>query len=448
MNGLWKTLIGLKRYPSALVGALVILLLILLAVYAMLSIPYSEAIRLWRGGEAVWYDSPRNAAPVWSNWLRREKLPPTIVMDTRSEDVEKRLEVVDAEKNMTDIISDFTFDYPYDGFPREITLFFESKYRQNMPYVSMTWLTPDGREIRVGDYAGEGSGSYRLSQDEKLQRRLGGLLPHVGLFADPDNPDVALRGTYTLRLVSLVFEEGSEVEAEMVIYGQVHGLAGTDNLRRDLMVALLWGTPIALSFGLLAAVGTTITTMSIAAVGTWFGGWVDELIQRITEVNLILPLLPILIMVGTFYSRNIWTMLGVLIVLSIFGAGVKTYRAVFLQVKESAYIEAARAYGAGDLRIIFRYLVPRIIPLLIPQLVILIPFFVFIETSLAVLGLGDPTLPTWGKVMNEAYYGGALYQGHYYWVLEPAILLMLTGFAFALVGFSLDRVFNPRLREV
>ena len=112
------------------------------------------------------------------------------------------------------------------------------------------------------------------------------------------------------------------------------------------------------------------------------------------------------------------------------------------------YKRQARAYGAGDLRIIFRYLVPRIIPLLIPQLVILIPFFVFIETSLAVLGLGDPTLPTWGKIMNEAYYGGALYQGHYYWVLEPALLLMLTGFAFALVGFSLDRVFNPRLRGV
>ncbi|MGD8625954.1 MAG: ABC transporter permease subunit, partial [Anaerolineae bacterium] len=165
-------------------------------------------------------------------------------------------------------------------------------------------------------------------------------------------------------------------------------------------------------------------------------------------VNLILPLLPILIMVGTFYSKSIWVMLGCIIVLSIFGAGIKTYRAVFLQVKESPYIEAARAYGAGSGRIIFRYLVPRIVPLLVPQLVTLVPFFVFIEASLAVLGLGDPTLPTWGKVINEAYYGGALYQGLYYWVLEPAMLLMLTGLAFALVGFSLDRVFNPRLRGV
>jgi peptide/nickel transport system permease protein len=448
MSGFWRTIKGLGQYPSAIAGVLVIVMLILLAAYTLVAIPYDEAIRLWRGGEDVWYDSPKNARPTWFNLLRRDKLPATIVIDSAEGGVEKSFEVVDAEKKMTDIKFDFAFDYPYDGFPREMTIFFESEHAEKAPYVSLTWLTPDGREIRVGDFTIDGSGAYRLTQDEKLQRRLDGMLPHVGLFADPNNPEVALRGTYTLQIVALVFEDDSTVDAEMVIYGQVHGLAGTDHLRRDLMVALLWGTPIALAFGLLAAVGTTITTMSIAAIGTWFGGWVDEAIQRVTEVNLILPLLPILIMVGTFYSKSIWVMLGCIIVLSIFGAGIKTYRAVFLQVKESPYIEAARAYGAGSGRIIFRYLVPRIVPLLVPQLVTLVPFFVFIEASLAVLGLGDPTLPTWGKVINEAYYGGALYQGLYYWVLEPAILLMLTGLAFALVGFSLDRVFNPRLRGV
>jgi peptide/nickel transport system permease protein len=141
-------------------------------------------------------------------------------------------------------------------------------------------------------------------------------------------------------------------------------------------------------------------------------------------------------------------MLGATVLLSIFGAGIKTYRAVFLQVKESPYIEAARAYGASSPRIIFQYLVPRMIPLLIPQLVILIPSYVFLEASLAVLGLGDPVLPTWGKVINDAQSNGALYQGLYYWVLEPAVLLMITGLAFALLGFALDRIFNPKLREL
>jgi len=210
----------------------------------------------------------------------------------------------------------------------------------------------------------------------------------------------------------------------------------------------LWGAPVALAFGLLAALGTTLITMIIAAIGTWYGGWVDELIQRITEVNLVLPFLPILIMIGTFYSRSIWVILMAVIMLSIFGSGIKGYRAVFLQIKESPYVEAARAYGAGNWRIIMQYLVPRIIPLLIPQLVILIPSNVFLEASLTVLGLGDPVLPTWGKVIQEGIANGALFQNQFYWVLEPSVILMITGLAFAMVGFSLDRIFNPRLRGV
>jgi peptide/nickel transport system permease protein len=132
--------------------------------------------------------------------------------------------------------------------------------------------------------------------------------------------------------------------------------------------------------------------------------------------------------------------------LSIFSGQIKNYRATFMQIKESPFIEAARAYGASNSRIIINYLIPRLIPLLIPALVIGIPGYVFLEASLAVLGLGDPTLPTWGKVINDAQSNGALYQGQYYWVLEPAVLLMLSGLAFSLLGFSLDRIFNPRLR--
>jgi peptide/nickel transport system permease protein len=214
------------------------------------------------------------------------------------------------------------------------------------------------------------------------------------------------------------------------------------------MVALLWGTPVALAFGFLAAVGSTLTTLLIAAIGVWFGRWVDAIIQRITEVNAILPVLPILIMIGIFYSRSLWVMLGAIILLSIFSLGIKTYRSILLQVKEAPYIEAARTYGTGNFRIIFRYMIPRIIPVLIPQFVTLIPSFVFLEAGLAVLGLGDPVLPTWGKVVNDAYANGALYKGYYYWVLAPSVLLMLTGAGFALVGFALDRVFNPRLRTL
>jgi peptide/nickel transport system permease protein len=187
--------------------------------------------------------------------------------------------------------------------------------------------------------------------------------------------------------------------------------------------------------------------MAIAALGAWHGGWVDSLIQRITEVNIILPTLPFAIMIFILYSRSIWTVLLVIVLLNIFGSSIKNYRAAFLQVRESAFIEGAIAYGAKGGRIIRRYMIPRILPILLPQLVIMVPGFVFYEATLAYLGLSDPHLPTWGKVVHDALTNGA-YLGHYYWILEPIGLLLITGLSFALFGFALDRIINPRLREI
>jgi len=442
-----RNLSEIRRYPSAIIGMIIIAGLVALAAYAMIKIPYSEAIRLWRGGEEVWHENPRLARPLWWNWFSRTKLPPTIILNSSDDDgVEKQVEDLG---DIKDVILTFEFDYEYDDFPQEISAYFTSDYASKQPHVSMTWFTPDGREIRLGQLSLRRSETYRFAQDDRLMRRLRQVPPHIALLADPESdPDspVPLKGTYRLQIEGMLFEDDSDFEGKMILYGQVHGAAGTDTRRRDLMVALLWGTPIALSFGLLAALGSTLSTMIIAAIGVWFGGIVDAAIQRITEVVLILPLLPILIMVGTLYNRSIWTMLGVVILLSLFGSAIKTYRAVFIQVREAPYIEAARAYGAGNLRIIFHYLIPRIIPLLVPQLVVLVPTFVFLEASLAVLGLGDPILPTWGKIIDDARSNGAVYQGLYYWILEPSILLVMTGLGFAMVGFALDRIFNPRLR--
>ena len=445
-----KNLREITRYPAAMAGMFMIFVLVGFAIYAVITLAYAEAVRLWRGGETIWYDTPKKAAPIWYNLFRQEKLPVTIKIDSQDESVEKSVE--QTSEDIKDIQFEMTFDYPYTKFPREVSLFFDAQFEEKAPHVSMTWLTPDGREIRVASLTVDKSLTYRASQDSRLERRVGRTFegdvpPHEALFADPNAEEwQALPGTYTLQLSGTAFEPESDMDAELVVFGQVHGIAGTDHRRREISVALLWGTPIALAFGLLAALGTSVTTMAIAGIGTWYGGWVDALIQRITEVNLIIPVLPILIMIGTFYSKSLWVLLGVLILLYIFGGGIKTYRAIFLQVKESPYIEAAQAYGASNTRIIFHYLIPRIIPTLIPNLVIQVPAFVFLEAALALLGLGDPVMPTWGKIINDARLNGALYQGNYYWMLEPSILLMLTGLAFSLLGFSLDRIFNPRLR--
>jgi peptide/nickel transport system permease protein len=439
-----KALTELRSYPSAVAGLIVIIVLIVLALYTLITIPYSEAVRLWRGGEDIWQNYPRTASPEWYNLFSQTKQPTTIVLDSQDGTVEK---VIEKNGDVSEIIINYTFDFQADAFPQELAVFFTTQFDTKQPHVEMTWQTPDGREIRIGEISPGSVDSYRFEGDSRLARRLRNVAPQQALFAVPDSdPLTPLKGTYTFSINALVFEEGGDVDAKFVSYGKVSGIAGTDHRRRDLSVAILWGTPVALAFGLLAALGTTITTMFIAALGVWFGSIIDAVIQRITEVVLILPVLPILIMVGTFYSRSIWVILGVVILLSIFGSAIKSYRAIFLQVKESPYIEAARAYGAGNMRIIIQYMIPRIVPILIPQIVVLIPSLVFLEASLSVLGLGDPVLPTWGKVIDDANRNGALFNGYYYWVLQPAALLILTGLGFAMVGFALDRIMNPRLR--
>jgi len=448
MKALKTNLQEILKYPSAVFGVVVVLILIVSAIVVIVKIPYQQAIEAWRGGEQVVRKNPKTVPPQWVNWFRSDKLVASLDLEEGDDDV--MVEERTTEGGTQIKTTTFAIDYLYNSFPQDLVLFFTSEFTAKQPFVSLTWFTPDGREIKVANFAIGKDQTFPINQDAKLKKKLGNVDPVIGLFADPESLKTAkptpLQGEYQLQLETVIFEEDSTVHPEFVMMGQVFGWAGTDHLRRDLMIPILWGIPIALAFGLIAAVGTSLLTMGIAGIGAWYSGMTDAIIQRITEINLVLPFLSILIMVGTFYSRSIWLILGVTVLLSIFTGGIKSYRAIFMQVKESTFIEAAKAYGASDGRIIFRYLIPRIIPLLIPGLVLAVPSFVFLEASLAVLGLGDPVLPTWGKMINDAYENAALYRGWYYWILQPAVLLMLTGLGFASLGFALDRIFNPRLR--
>jgi peptide/nickel transport system permease protein len=447
MKQLRNSLREVLKYPSAIFGSIIVLTLIVSAIIVVATIPYDQAINTWRGGEEVVGKNPRNVPPKWFNWFRTDKLVESFSLVEGDEGVTVVEEVTEGGTLIK--TTTFAFDYDYNSFPTELTMYFTSEFEEKQPFVSLKWITPDGTEIKINNFAIGKTYTYPINQEEKLKKRLGNVAPVVGLFLDPESETESqnpVKGTYQLVVEQISFEPESTVQPEFVLLGEVFGWAGTDHLRRDLLLPILWGIPIALAFGLIAALGTSLLTMSIAAIGTWYAGIVDAIIQRITEINLVLPFLSILIMIGTFYSRSIWTILGATVALNIFTGGIKQYRAIFMQVKESTYIEAARAYGASDKRIIFRYLIPRIIPLLLPGLVSAVPAFVFLEASLALLGLGDPVLPTWGKTINEAYSNAALYRGWYYWIVQPAVLLMITGLGFASLGFALDRVFNPRLR--
>lgn len=436
----------LAEFPSAIVGLLIIAGFLLVSVYTVFAIPYQEAIALWRGDGDVWARNPRDAQPTWVNWFRANDLPPTIILDAESTAVTR--EVTQPSADMSKIEMTFPIEYPYGDFPQDIAVYLTAAYEEKLPNITLTWIPPDGEEVRISSFTMDSHRqSYYFTQDSRLQRRLDSEFPQRVVFTqNGENTAVPIQGDYKLVMTALVFEEDANVDAEFVLFGQVHGLAGTDSNRRDLMIALLWGTPVALAFGLVAAVTVSLGGMLLAAVSTWFGGWVDGLIQFLTEVNLILPFFAVSLMIFTLYSRSLLVILGVTILLSIFSHSVKTYRATFLQIKTSPYIEAAQAYGAKDRRIVVKYLIPRIMPILVPKLIVLVPTFVFLEATLAFLGVSDPALPTWGKLIVEALSSG-IHRGAYHAVLEPLALLLLVGFAFAMLGLALEKIFEPRLRE-
>lgn len=468
MSSIRQYLKMLLVYKSAFYGLMVILILIGISIYTVFAIPYDEATKLWRAGEQYWLDNPRNAMPSWVNIFSPRKMPETMILDTKKPQPSVSKALIPVSDRLTRIRVEFSFNYGYDDFPSELNLFFSSKFNTSLPQLTIHWVKPNGEDIVLKSLlVSKGEDRYYISSDDKLARELKIMISRkinktieydipvtISLFAVEDdsilNPDTAkvMKGNYKLWIDGIVFERNVDLDVKLVVYGKVYGWAGTDHLRRDLGIALLWGTPIALSFGIIASVSIAFIQMFIGAISAWFGGKIDTVLQRITEVFMVLPFLPILIMISTFYKFNIWILLMVVISLSVFGGSVKNYRAMFLQIKEFPYVEASRAYGASSLRILTHYLIPKVLPTIIPSIVLSVADFVFLEAALAILGLGDPLAPTWGKIINDAYSNGALYKGLYYWVLEPSLMLTITSLSFAMLGFALDKIFNPRLREM
>jgi len=460
----------LLSYKSGIASIVILALLIGLSVYTVVTIPPQKAIAMWRGENNMWIENPRNAAPEWMAFFVHKNLPKTFKVASW----EKSFGIVKAEAplpgtSIKKIHIEMSFNYPYDDFPSEVNIFFRAKFNasKNTPLVKIYWIKPDGTRIPVTEMTMRDPNQILyVSVDQQIYNNLvmwlqkeKGITPYKTVTTQQIlfgkiTPAMAQgkvdveKGAYKLVVDATTYNKGDDVDLKLVVYGTVYGIAGTDHLRRPLIIALLWGTPVAIAFGLTASLAISIIQLFIATISGWYAGIIDSIIQRITEIYMIIPFLPFLIMMAAFYKLDIWTILAVVIVLSIFGAGIKSTRALVMQIKEYPYVEAAKAYGASDARIITFYIIPKILPPLVPGLIGSVPGFVFLEAALSLLGLGDPYLPTWGKIINDAYNNGALYKGYYYWILEPSFMLIVTALAFAMLGFALDKIVNPRLREM
>jgi peptide/nickel transport system permease protein len=450
------------HYPTAIFGLVIIFFLIAGSITAVTIFPYNKLAELWstnimKGKSYV----PKLARPVWINWFRKDPLPSSIFLDSSTGTAAKAVVPFETGGVGYETLT-YTFDYQYGDFPQDLILYFTSTYKIKRPFVTLTWFTPDNRELKLDNFSPRSGIPFNFTRDLSPLPLLSeypnwqkwfvigdfnATPPFHLLFSDPAAEKARiLQGKYSLKVDVINFEAGSTVDAELVILGQVSGWAGTDYLRRNLLVPLLWGMPFALALGLVGASLTTVFSMVLAAAGVYFGGWLDNLVQRLIEGVMILPVIAIGVILYAYLNMNIWVFLAIVALLNVFGSPTKSFRAALLQIKDSPYIEWAKASGASNMRIILHFLLPNILPMLIPQLVALIPSYVFLEATLGIFGVKSD-YPTWGKVIFEALQNGAVY-GSGYWVLEPIFLLLLTGLAFAMLGFALERILNPRLKTV
>ncbi len=489
--GIKAAFIEAVRTKSGLAAAAMLGFLVLLAVLVPIFAPYN-VVAAWNN-PTVWADNPKLAAPEWSEIFTGKHLSRTIILPPYPDAGGfKKVRVVANSTSQVYTLVQLknTFSFQYDSFPSELTVYVTANFGNVSPLVSLFWIRPDGQQIHLFDdvpgirapdsityslsvpiftdsaYKTYGSiENWLISQNVTNATEWSQLYPMTsGFYNSPPetqvllfsklnhdmlNPSTAeiLKGNYTIMVQVLGFSATDDANAKAVVFGEVYGLAGTDDSRRDLLIALLWGAPVALAFGLAGALASVLIQTILGAISGWYGGLVDEFVQRAADFYLIIPTLPILILIGLLYRPGILAILFILVVFGVVGATTKVVRSIVLQVREEQFIEAARSYGASRRRILFRYILPRTMPYTFALIALTVPAFIFLEASLSFLGLGDPILPTWGHVLGNAYDGGALFYGKWWWILFPAAGIIFATVAFALLGYAFDKVLNPRLRE-
>lgn len=453
------------HYRSFVVGIIILIMFLALSIYAIIFYPYDHTVKIWNDIK-TWEDYPKLAKPAWIKFFTRiNELEGTIILDSR---VHRFVKAKSSSGGWTYIILEKTFRYEYDVFPSQIVRWLYVNSSRPV-YIKIEWIKPNGSVITVFEKVVERGEYYEDLSIESLDfvytfcnylKNRFGLEPNyilngvIVLMSKEDesilDKDMVklLKGVYKIVVRAETTDPNTDINIKLDIYGTLYGIVGTDENRRDLFIAIVWGAPIALSFGFVAAIVITFVQLFIAATSAWYGGVVDIVIQRVNEIFMIIPFLPIVIMISLFYNLSLWDLLVVVVALDIWGGRLKTLRAMFLQVKEMPYVEVAQAYGASGLRIVIRYMIPRVLPLIIPSIVLSIPDYVFLEAVLALMGIIDPRTISWGRVLEESFNAGALYKGYYHWILAPALMLVLVSIAFAFIGFTLDRVLNPKLKEM
>lgn len=229
------------------------------------------------------------------------------------------------------------------------------------------------------------------------------------------------------------------------ILGNSHGILGTDQYGRDLFSQLVYGTRISLFIGLVTAFLTTALGLLVGITAGYVGGYADQILMRFTDMLLVIPEVPLFIVLVAVLSPGLWNLILVMTILGWTGFA-RISRSQTLSLKERPFVEAAKAVGGGRFHIIVRHIIPNVMSLVYVSLATAVPGAIINEAWLSFLGLYDPNIMTWGRMLHDVEStGGGIYM--WWWVIPPGLCIAAISLSFILIGYALDDILNPKLRE-
>jgi peptide/nickel transport system permease protein len=219
-------------------------------------------------------------------------------------------------------------------------------------------------------------------------------------------------------------------------------LLGTDNSGRDIAAQIVHGARISLLIGLVATGIAILIGILVGALAGYHGGLVDDLLMRVTEAFQTLPNFLLLLVLVAVFGSDITTV-TVAIGLVSWPAPARLTRAEFLTLRNREFVEACRTLGMGDLRIIFREILPNALPPVIVYASVVMAVAILLESALAFLRLSDPNVASWGNLIG---LGRDVLRVQWYVSAIPGVAILATVLAVSLVGQGLNDALNPRLR--
>ena len=224
-------------------------------------------------------------------------------------------------------------------------------------------------------------------------------------------------------------------------------LLGTNDVGQDIFSELLYGARISLLVGFAAALISVSLGTMIGLVAGFRKGIIDDLLMGVTDVFLVMPMLPLAILVSVYLGPSIWNLILVIGLLW-WPSTARVIRSQVLIIRESGYVESARALGAGDLWIMRRHVLPNVLPLLMAKFVLTVAVAMLMEASLSFLGLGDPIAKSWGIMLRYAFLRGGFVGGMWWWYVPPGLAIGLCISSLTLISLSVEEKSDPRLKRV